>query len=185
MYPPLKKYIDDIYAIQNSFINDSQSLDLIINAVLKLKDGNGKLVIIGNGGSSATASHMAIDFSKLAGIPTLCFSDASLLTALGNDCDFENVFKEAIQMHIQKTDILIAISASGESENILRGVDAAKSIDCLVITLSGFQRNNQLSQKGNYNLWIDSTSYGYVEMTHHIILHYICDTLVPLNSSKL
>ncbi|MDA0261658.1 MAG: SIS domain-containing protein, partial [Proteobacteria bacterium] len=96
----------------------------------------GKVMFIGNGGSATIASHMAIDFTKNGGIRSLAFNDSAALTCLGNDLGYENVFAKQIEMLATSKDLLVAISSSGSSPNILNGVRAARTAGCEVITMS-------------------------------------------------
>ena len=133
------------------------------------------LIFIGNGGSAAIASHMAIDFAKNGGIRAVAMNDASALTCLSNDLGYERVFAKQIEMHARTGDVLIAISSSGNSENILRAVGAARDKGCAVITLSGFSANNALRQRGDLNLYVSSGEYGFVEVTHLSLCHALLD----------
>ncbi len=133
------------------------------------------LIFIGNGGSAAIASHMAIDFTKNGGIRAVAMNDASALTCLSNDLGYENVFAKQIEMHARTGDVLIAISSSGNSDNILRALSAARDKGCAVITLSGFSPNNALRQRGDLNLYVPSGEYGFVEVTHLSLCHALLD----------
>jgi D-sedoheptulose 7-phosphate isomerase len=137
-----------------------------------------KQIIIGNGGSAAIASHMAIDYSKNGGIRSLSFNDSSLLTCLGNDFGYEHVFAEAIRIHALPGDLLVAISSSGQSKNILNAVTVAKSLGCQVLTMSGFQDDNPLRTAGHMNLYVPSDQYGFVEIAHLALLHAALDLLM-------
>lgn len=136
------------------------------------KEG-GRLMFIGNGGSAAIASHMAIDWMKNGGLRTLSFNDGASLTCLGNDLGYESVFGHPIERHAIHEDILIAISSSGKSENILAGVRAASSRASKIVTLSGFEPNNPLRERGHLNFYVHSGDYGVVECAHLSILHGI------------
>ena len=134
-----------------------------------------KLIFIGNGGSASIASHMAIDYWKNGGIRSTCFNEASLLTCLSNDYGYEYVFSKPIQMFAQRGDLVIAISSSGKSKNILNAVDAAREKECGVITLSGFKTDNPLRRCGDINFYVPSSSYGFVELSHLSICHAALD----------
>lgn len=134
-----------------------------------------KLMFIGNGGSASIASHMAIDYAKNGGLRALAFNDGSALTCLGNDLGYDQVFAAQIEMHGNAGDVLIAISSSGHSPNILRAVKCARSKGCFVLTLSGFGADNPLRRMGDFNLYVPSTTYGLVEITHHALCHAILD----------
>src|SRR6202007_2255903 len=93
-------------------------------------DAGNKIIFIGNGGSAGIASHLAIDFSKNGGLRSLAFNDASALTCLGNDLGYENVFAKQLDFHAHAGDLLIAISSSGRSPNILNAVKTARERGC-------------------------------------------------------
>src|SRR6266851_510175 len=116
-----------------------------------------KLMFVGNGGSAAIASHMAVDYGKNGGMRSLAFNDGAFLTCLGNDLGFENVFAKQMEMHANPGDLLIAISSSGQSANILNAVAVARERGCTVVTMSGFEPTNKLRQLGDYNLYIPSS----------------------------
>jgi D-sedoheptulose 7-phosphate isomerase len=137
-----------------------------------------KLMFIGNGGSAAISSHMAVDFWKNGGIRAVAFNDSSLLTCVGNDCGYGNIFEMPVGMFADAGDILVAISCSGRSENVLFGVGAGRTKGCKVVTLSGFDRDNPLSSMGDYNFYVPSHSYGSVEIIHHSICHCIFDAIM-------
>lgn len=137
-------------------------------------DGN-KLMFIGNGGSASIASHMATDYSKNGGLRAQSFNDGAMLTCLGNDLGYENVFAKQIEMYARPRDLLIAISSSGRSANILNCVKAARAAGCLVMTLSGFGADNPLRRLGDLNFYLASDQYGFVEIGHLAICHAILD----------
>jgi D-sedoheptulose 7-phosphate isomerase len=139
-----------------------------------------KLIFVGNGGSAAIASHMATDYSKNGGVRALALNDASLLTCLGNDLGYEHVFAKQIELHARAGDLVIAISSSGRSPNILKAVDAATAAGCTVVTLSGFSPDNPLRRKGRWNFYVASDRYGFVEIGHLTICHAVLDFLCGL-----
>ena len=135
-----------------------------------------KLMFIGNGGSASIASHMAVDYSKNGGMRALAFNDGAFLTCIANDFGYDNVFAKQIELHASAGDLLIAISSSGKSANILNAVAAARERSTSVLTMSGFEPTNPLRQLGDYNLYIPSSSYGFVEIGHLAVCHCILDT---------
>ena len=128
-------------------------------------------MFIGNGGSATIASHMAIDFSKNGGMRALAFNDGAALTCLGNDLGYENVFAQQIEMLASNRDLLVAISSSGSSPNILNGVAAARKAGREIITMSGFSKQNPLRKLGDLNLYVGSQEYGFVEAAHLGLCH--------------
>ncbi len=151
------------------------AVDFVIRTAIETHARGGKLMFVGNGGSSAIASHMSIDYWKNGGLRSLAFNDAALLTCLSNDYGYEHVFEKPIRMFASDRDLLVAISSSGKSANILRAADAARELGCHVVTLSGFGEDNPLRQKGHLNFYLPSQSYGFVELTHLSICHCILD----------
>ena len=137
-----------------------------------------KVIFIGNGGSAAIASHMAIDFWKNGGIRAMAFNDGSLLTCIGNDFGYREVFAKPVQMFAESGDVLVAISSSGQSANILRGVEAGRAAGCKVVTLSGFSRANPLRKLGELNFYLPVSHYGFVEVAHQMILHAVLDIMM-------
>ena len=135
------------------------------------------IFFLGNGGSNSICSHMMEDFMKLAGYPTYSFSDAALITCFANDFGYEKAMAEWLKVFYTENDVLVAISSSGESKNILNAVKYAKSKGGKVITLSGFKNDNSLKQSGDINFHIDMSSYGIAECYHQVILHIILDSL--------
>jgi D-sedoheptulose 7-phosphate isomerase len=138
----------------------------------------GKVMLIGNGGSAAIASHVMTDFVRSARIPAVVFTDASLFTCISNDFGYESVYEKPIEVLAQSGDVLIAISSSGRSENILKGVRAARAKKTRVITLSGFSEDNPLKKMGDVNFYGPSSSYRQVEITHLTICHSLVDTII-------
>jgi D-sedoheptulose 7-phosphate isomerase len=138
-------------------------------------DTGNKIMFVGNGGSAAIASHLAIDFSKNGGLRSLAFNDASALTCLGNDLGYENVFAKQLDLHARSGDLLIAISSSGRSPNILGAVKSARARDCRIVTFSGFAAENELRRTGDLNFYVRSHEYGFVEVAHLALCHAMLD----------
>lgn len=135
----------------------------------------GKAIFVGNGGSASIASHMAIDFSKNGGVPAMAFNDGVTLTCLGNDLGYDQVFAKQIELYGKAEDVLVAISSSGESANIVNAVAAARRIGMPVLTLSGFDGGNRLRKLGDWNLYVPSSEYGFVEIVHLAVVHAVLD----------
>jgi D-sedoheptulose 7-phosphate isomerase len=134
-----------------------------------------RVFFIGNGGSAGICSHQATDWMRNGGFAATALNDGAALTCLGNDLGFEQVFAKQIQMHGRRGDLLIAISSSGNSANILRGVEAARAAGMHVVTLSGFKPDNKLRRLGDVNFYVPSERYGWVEISHLALCHAILD----------
>lgn len=152
-----------------------QALGAVLAEAMATHARGNKVIFVGNGGSAGISSHMAIDWSKNGGIRAQAFNDGAALTCLGNDYGYEHVFAKQIEFHGRPGDLLVAISSSGQSPNILAAVKAARSLDCTVLTLSGFAPDNPLRRSGDMNLYLGSSVYGYVEIGHLALCHAILD----------
>lgn len=158
-----------------SVISLAKTIEELGQLARKVHASGNKLMFIGNGGSAGIASHMAIDYSKNGGIRSTAFNDGAALTCLGNDLGYEQVFAKQIDLHAREGDMLIAISSSGNSKNIINAVNVAIDRGCIVVTLSGFKPDNALRSAGDYNLYIPSKEYGFVEIGHLSLIHSILD----------
>jgi D-sedoheptulose 7-phosphate isomerase len=149
--------------------------DLICDLCHAAHKNGGKVIFIGNGGSMGIATHMAVDFSKAGGIRAIALGDGATLTCIGNDFGFHDVFSRQIEWHGHACDVLIAISSSGKSPDILNGVSAARSRGAKIVTFSGFGDDNPLRRAGDVNCYVRAQQYGFVEVAHQAILHAILD----------
>ena len=157
---------------------DSAELKKAAAMVWSANQSGNKIIVVGNGGSAAMASHIAVDFTKTAGVRAINFNEADLITCFANDYGYEHWVAQALEAYADSGDIAILISSSGKSKNMLNGAEKAKRNGMTVITVSGFLSNNPLRKLGDLNLWVDSTEYNIVEMTHHVWLVAIVDYLV-------
>lgn len=186
-----KKYISAFHnVVDKLIINDfdanvlskDQALLIIHKNFDTVKKNNNAVYIIGNGGSSGIASHASVDLLNTCKIKAIPFTDNSQITCFANDFGYENVYCKALETIISANDILIAISSSGSSKNIINAVKTARNNKSFIITLSGFKEDNPLRKSGDVNFWLDSTHYGMVEIGHSLILHYISDSYSNLLS---
>jgi D-sedoheptulose 7-phosphate isomerase len=138
-------------------------------------DGGGTLFIIGNGGSAGMASHMAADACKNGHLRALSFSDVALLTATANDLAYDQVFSLPLERLARPGDLLIAISSSGNSPNIVRALEASRTIGLRAVTLTGMDSGNRARTLGDLNFYVPLSRYGWTESAHQVILHYWFD----------
>jgi len=141
-------------------------------------DQGGKTMIMGNGGSAAIASHVAVDFSKNAKIRMVNFNEADLITCLANDYGYKHWMSKAIEIYGDEGDQVILISSSGSSANVVNAAKTSKEKGYKIITFTGFDENNPLKSNGEINFWVDSRAYNIVEMVHHIWLLAVCDAVI-------
>jgi D-sedoheptulose 7-phosphate isomerase len=153
--------------------NIKTSIELFCESKLKRQN----VFFIGNGGSNSICSHMMEDFAKIQKFKTFCFSDPALVTCYSNDYGYENAIAEWLKIYFEPNDILVAISSSGNSSNILNATKIASNLSNNIITLSGFEENNLLKNLGKINFHIPIKNYGIVECYHQVILHIILDSI--------
>jgi D-sedoheptulose 7-phosphate isomerase len=140
------------------------------------------LFMIGNGASASMASHLAADLAKNAHVHTEVFSDLSLITAISNDMGYEHVFAEPLRRRGCPGDLLVAISSSGKSPNILLASEVARDRGLAVVTVSAMRASNPLRSMGHLNAHVPTETYGLAETCHAAILHYWMDLIGPPGS---
>ncbi len=173
----LKEYFD-LYKkplFDNSIIHQLLELKNVLEIVHK---NGGKTMAMGNGASASIASHISTDLSKGAGIRTVNFNDANLITALSNDYGYENWMAKAVEIYGDSGDIVILVSSSGSSKNVIKAAGVAKRMDMKIVTFSGIKVDNPLKQCGDINLWVDSKAYNIIENMHMIWLTAVCDAII-------
>jgi D-sedoheptulose 7-phosphate isomerase len=171
----LSLQITDIHSVALSL---DEGANKTVDLILSVKSTSSKMMLIGNGGSAAIASHMQNDLCKAVGVRAIVFNEPPLLTALSNDHGYGCVFERPVELWANSGDLLLAISSSGQSENILRAVRASAERGCQIITLSGFRADNPLRRMGHLNFYVSSQAYGYVELVHSILAHFLTDRAV-------
>ena len=180
----IKNYLKKLsYKIvpNNNIINE---IIKIKNLIIKAKKNNTRILIFGNGGSAAIASHVSVDLTKNVKVKAMNFNEADLITCFANDYGYEKWIEKTIDLYANKKDIVILISSSGKSKNMINACKAAKRKKISqIITFTGNKKNNALSKLGDINLWVDSNIYNHIENIHQIWLLAICD-LIKLNKVK-
>ena len=147
------------------------------NLTTELRNNSNTIYLVGNGASASMACHLATDLAKNACIYTRVFSDASLLTAVSNDICYEKVFSEPLRWMGQKGDMLIAISSSGRSLNVLNAAEVARNLNFSIVTLSAMKADNPLRALGDLNLYVAAETYGDAETCHAALLHRWMDSV--------
>ncbi len=196
----IEKYITDFTDTLNCIeVTDSLNQKIafndaildINNRIKKVADDNKKVIMVGNGGSAGICSHQTVDYWKNGKIKSINFNDSSLLTCISNDISFEEVFSKPIEMFIEEGDVVYCFSSSGRSKNIINAATKSKENKSLLITFSGFDDDNDLRQLGDFNFYVKSSSYGFVEIIHLFISHlildsklYLCDNIDVFNKNK-
>lgn len=182
----IESYTNNLIDILNTL--DKEVIENIKDALENTIKNNSKIYIIGNGGSAATASHMANDLGiglKLRDIKNFhveSLSDnSSVCTAIANDIGYENIFYAQIKNKIRKEDVLIAISCSGNSANIVKAVEYAKNQETTIVGMTGFE-GGKLKELADVKFHIPTAKgeYGLVEDVHMILDHIIYSYYVSL-----
>ena len=161
-----------------------QCLDTILVAtqlIIDTFESGGKIMICGNGGSAADSQHMAAEFVCILnksfdrpGLPAIALTtDTSILTANANDIGFENIFKRQVLALGKPGDLLIAISTSGNSQNVLVAAKAAKTAKIHTISLTG--NSGELQKITDVALCVPSTNTQYIQESHIAIEHILCE----------
>jgi D-sedoheptulose 7-phosphate isomerase len=136
-----------------------------------------EIVLIGNGGSNAIASHMAVDYTKFLNKRCYVPNASDMLSMITNDYGVENMYSKFIEYNYSPNQLVILISSSGDSINIVNAANKCNELNISMVLLSGFFPMNKLNLLEHKNIkmnyWVDSTNYGEVEMAHHIFLHSI------------
>lgn len=159
-------------------VNYEEGMEHLISFFLRVRENRGRIFFIGNGGSAAIASHMTADFMKNGNMITYSLYDSAVLTCMGNDYGYEHIFSKPLEFLGERKDLLVAISSSGNSQNILNAVNIALAKGMLVITFTGFNCDNRISRRGHYNIHVPVEHYGIVETIHNLILQQVVDTML-------
>ena len=173
-----QKMTEIICDIQGQETGYEIMIEKLVQEFRQIRKERQMVYFIGNGGSAGIAIHMTSDFLKNGGIRTHSMHDPATITCLGNDFGYAHIFSKQLEIIAAPGDMLVAISSSGNSPNILQAVKTAKEKSCRVITLSGFRPNNQLRRQGAYNIYVPIEEYGIVESLHNMILQQVVDGMM-------
>ena len=180
-----RKYSDYVQKLLSEI--NTESIKRVVDCLLKAREQNKMIYFAGNGGSASTASHFAQDMGEIGrkvrgkGFRAQSINDnVSVLTAISNDYSYDNVFSLQIEYNFDMGDVLIVISASGDSPNVIKAVNLAKEKKGITIGLVGFEDGGQLAQVCDHIIHIKSKKgeYGPVEDIHLILNHMIVSYLM-------
>ena len=156
---------------------DFDTIHKIVGVLLEAIDCGSRIYVMGNGGSATTASHLAGDLNKTIGLKAMALTDSNyLITAVANDYSYDTVFKRQLETLAQGRDVVIAISGSGQSLNVMYGLSYAKTIGCVTIGLTGHAVNSgggQVLELADLSIVIPSLIYEQIEDIHLMIGHLI------------
>ena len=176
----LDEYFNDFKKIIN--FNSSEIKKKLINLkkiFITTKKNRKKILIFGNGGSAAIASHFSVDLTKNAKIRCTNYNESDLITCFSNDFGYERWVEMAIKYYGNKGDVLIVVSSSGKSKNMINAcIVARKKKFSKIITLTGHLVNNPVKKLGDINLWVNSKAYNYIENIHQFWLLSLVDLVI-------
>lgn len=138
-----------------------------------------RVYFVGNGASASMASHFACDLAKMSGAPTEVFTDPALVTATGNDDGYEQVFAIPLRQRLRPGEVLVAVSSSGNSPNVVRAAEAARQLGGRVTSFTAMGPDNRLRALGDLNFYIPAKTYGMAESGHAALLHHLVDLFDP------
>ncbi len=178
--------MSDFTFLQNRLDQCKEALDQLDNfnaidfakEVYALRGTTNKVIFMGNGASYTIANHAALDYMSQTGVQTLCVADPAVLTAFSNDFGYENALERFCKINYKEGDILVCVSSSGNSPNVVNAAKYVKSVGGNVVAFTGFSEYNDLSQIVNKNFWVDSVGYNVVESIHNLWLAMICDLMI-------
>ena len=166
-------YLNDSILCIEQLKKKKKQIKRLINLLEKTrKDGN-KLFLMGNGGSASLASHLICDFSKFRRIKAIALTDSlPLITAWSNDENYDCVFKEQLRILANKDDVVIGISGSGNSPNIIEGIKFARELGCYTFGLAGYD-GGKLKDTADECLTIEVNNMQHSEDMHTLIGHMV------------
>ena len=175
----INKYLDDFSNLVKPSADITEKIIKVKNILVEANKNNQKIMIFGNGGSAAIASHFSVDLTKNAKIRCFNFNESDLITCFSNDYGYEKWVEKTISFYGDKDDVLIIISASGKSKNMIYGCEAARTKKFSnIITFTGIDKDNPVSKLGDINFWTDSKAYNFIENIHQIWLLSIVDLVI-------
>lgn len=161
----------EVWTGKDNSISGEEGINQWIEVTKKTKDADRTIYFIGNGASAMMAGHMSADATKNGGLKCLFLSETALFTAVSNDISYNDVFSFPLQRFAMEGDMLIAISSSGNSENIIRAIETAQEKRMHIVTLTGLDKENRARKSGEINLYVPGKTYGIVEVCHQALLH--------------
>ena len=175
----IQKYLNDFSILLKPNEKIIEKIIKTKNILIEANKKKQKIMIFGNGGSAAMASHFSVDLTKNAKIRCFNFNESDLITCFSNDYGYEKWVEKAVSFYGDEGDVLIVISASGKSKNMIYGCEIAKQKKfSQIITFTGHDQNNSIANMGDINFWINSKAYNFIENIHQIWLLSIVDLII-------
>ncbi|MDE6909340.1 MAG: SIS domain-containing protein [Lachnospiraceae bacterium] len=167
-----------VYTGDSEGMGYGEGIQTLVDCFTRHKRAGAQIFFIGNGGSSAIASHMTADFMKNGGMKTYSLYDNAVTTCMGNDYGYEHIFSRPLEFLVREGDLLVAVSSSGNSRNILNAIRVTREKKASVITFTGFRADNRARQLGDINIHVPCEKYGIVESIHNLMLQEVVDVIM-------
>ena len=176
----MKNFFLDYISANNQILKkiDPEEVHKLYENIKRLKKSKKKILIFGNGAGASIASHFSNDLTKNTKIRCLSFDSSTHLTCYANDYGYENWVKETIKIHYNNKDLILLISASGKSNNMIKAARYCRSKKIIFFSITGFNKRNQLKLLSKNSIWINSNSYNQVEISQLLVLLSIIDRLI-------
>lgn len=176
----IKKYKEDFIELINATDKVSDNIITLKNNLVKIHEKGNKVICQGNGGSASIASHFSVDLTKNAKVRSINFNESDLITCFANDYGYENWLTKALEFYCDNEDIVILISSSGKSKNIINACKYCIKQNIKVVTFTGMSKDNELIQLNNsgMNFYVNSKAYNLIENTHQFWLLCLIDMII-------
>ncbi len=152
-----------------------EGVRLWIERAEETKEKGGLIFFCGNGASCTMAEHMSHDWFQNGKLNTYTVSETSHITAISNDVSYADVFAYRIERILTERDILVTVSSSGNSPNVIRAIEEARKKGAFIVTVSGKSPDNKSRRMGDLNFHVPLDTYGLVESAHAVLLHSVLD----------
>ena len=172
-----KNYYDEYFRLIYSDELD-KTFDAFKELAIGIKNNKNKLIFAGNGASASISAHAAVDFTKQAGVRSITFNEANIITCFSNDYGYDKWIATALDFYANDGDVLVLISVSGESPSVIEAAQRAKEAGLKVVTFSGRSPENSLKALGDVNFWVDSNAYNIVECIHMMWITTVIDSVI-------
>ena len=191
----MNKYIEELMEHLNhteiwlgtteKYVDYDTGIGALTEKFLEHKKKKTRVFFIGNGGSSAIASHMTADFMKNGGMNTYSLYDSAVMTCMGNDYGYEFVFSKPLGFLVKPGDLVVAISSSGNSPNIISGIETARQQGAVIITFTGFWPEHKAKQRGEINVYVPCEKNGIVEYIDNLLFQQIVDEITVMDGDEI
>ena len=179
----LKKHNKEFLKIANIDDEVKKNLVYLYKLLINIKKNKKKIIVVGNGASAAIASHFCVDMTKNGGIRSVNFNESDLITCFANDYGYENWVKESLRFYVDPGDMVILISSSGNSQNMINAAKFLKSKKNNLVTFTGFFGKNKLNKFGKLNFIVNSNNYNNIENSHQYWLLTLVDLFIKFKGN--